>query len=674
MKISKKKSPVIITTLILISSNLLLGKNLAPNPSFESKKASGRVTSYTGKLFHENRNAHSGKYCLKQTFRAGHSWNVIQMRPPFIKCKPNTWYRLSVWNKNTVPSGNVSLGIRQCYSAKQNTKSVGYLWKNVQDNINIWTKYSLEFKTSPKTNGLSIYFKIGIDVYNGEVFWDDVKLEQIPPKVFPLTFEPMPATFFKNSKNYFGIYPRKWMEVDLAAVKMKFKTGIKTTNGIVKAELFRRGKSYLHYSCASVKPKDYEMTLNFSSLEPGSYDLNVTLQDGAKTLQKEVRRVVILPKTDYAAVKLQPIKTSSVGSNRELLVNGKPFYPLYFSHLPSSAQGLNKARKQFGINLSSVWASSPKWQKKTPQEIAANYIRDFKRGLDRHEKAGVYGSVPLFSRGIYQPGKGINEQIMTQIVEALKDHPALLMFMLFDEPEGQKIPAVDVIRWYKMVKKLAPKRIVWTNFYRLNTFSEYVKGSDIASYCYYPFPADSVSAIYAWNQAIGKESNYRKPLLSYLQTYASGSTPMPTTRQLTAQFYVDIISGMKLFAYYAWYDPKPTQSMETDLRLQSAVKTLCWQSKKLKPFLDARTPPQPRLKLPRNFVFLYKVVADNHWLIMVNMNSSGVASPIAIAAPGAVSKRVKRMFENGLQIKVGTDGILRDLLKPLDVRIYRYKK
>ena len=190
---------VFLFTLLFSQSVKAATKINVPNPSFEIKKANGKVASYSSNELYAA-NPHSGQYSIKQTYRTGYHWNVVQMLFPYLKCKPDTWYRLSAWNRNTVPSGNVSLGVRQCYSTKANTRSVGYVWKQVQNNINIWTKYSLEFKTSSKTNGLSIYFKIGKDVAAGEIFWDDVSLEQIEKKITPMTVLPMETVFLKKIK------------------------------------------------------------------------------------------------------------------------------------------------------------------------------------------------------------------------------------------------------------------------------------------------------------------------------------------------------------------------------------------------------------------------------------------------------------------------------------------
>jgi carbohydrate binding protein with CBM4/9 domain/glycosyl hydrolase family 2 len=669
---------VFLFTLLFSQSAKAATKINVPNPSFEIKRANGEVASYCGAQLAETQNPHSGKHCLKQSYRTGYNWNAVQMAAPYIKCKPNTWYRLSTWNRNTVPAGNVSLGIRQCYSVKADTKSVGYVWKQVQNNINIWTNYSLEFKTSSKTNGLSIYFKVGRDVAAGEVFWDDVYLEQIEEKITPMTVLPMPTAFFEHNKTQTAVYnvvQKKviWNENKTADIKLKLNINKSYADAKLKLELKYSDKSCWEKNLKIDKIGLHEFPLNFDKLNVGNYILEINLFQKQKLIQTIKKQIIKLPDADYLSEKLADIKDVKIGSNQDILINGVPFIPIYFSHFYPVGSKIKKVKSQFGMNLVPLWTDVNNWKKIGPDKTADLYIQRYKQQLDVCRKAGVYGVVVLSRKGIFINNKEFNIKVLRKIVENLKDHPALAMWSLIDEPELRKFPPEKLSPIYSLIKNIAPQRPVWVNLYKRETFKNYNKCSDFASYDYYPFPAVSVSLIYEQNCEINKAFNYKKPLISYLQVYNRESIPMPSYKQLRAEAFVDIICGMKCFFYYSWKDPYPTQSLVTNLELQSYLKALCYQIKTLRNFLTAPTPRQPKFVLPHNVKYLYKVTDKWKYIIMVNMNDSEKKINISFKPPKISGKIIEVMFENDRKINLDSNGFVLDTMSPLAVHVYRYK-
>ena len=170
---------------ILLIDLALLAETAIPlagiaNCDFETKDAKGNLASWTQTAVACEENPHGGKYCASQASN-GSTWDVI-MHHPFIKAKPETRYRVTVWNRNTLNDGRAKFGVR-CIDSQNDTMrvrdKVGYFWRNIIPGRNEWTEYTLEFITPPELHALNFYFQIAKK--DGECYWDDISIVELQP-------------------------------------------------------------------------------------------------------------------------------------------------------------------------------------------------------------------------------------------------------------------------------------------------------------------------------------------------------------------------------------------------------------------------------------------------------------------------------------------------------------
>ena len=145
--------------------------------------------------------------------------------------------------------------------------------------------------------------------------------------------------------------------------------------------------------------------------------------------------------------------------------------------------------------------------------------------------------------------KHLSQAQCTEIVTALRDHPALLCWYVIDEPGG---------RWFdqararlKMAKTLDPSRPAFVNYmpYRLEN-----QIGDIYSTDVYPIPdrppRDAVDAVAHMKAAAEKE---QKPVWMWLQGtgYAHEIRREPSPRELSCMLYGSLIAGARGIYYFA---------------------------------------------------------------------------------------------------------------------------
>jgi hypothetical protein len=263
---------------------------------------------------------------------------------------------------------------------------------------------------------------------------------------------------------------------------------------------------------------------------------------------------------DVAApeAKLEPIRTVEIGNNRELRVNGKPFFPL-----GSWAQATHRFELLRGLGFNTFVGG------RANEYCAAA------------EKAGGY--------------------TITHFNDSMAGHPALLAWMHGDEPDlgidkgKPRKPAQEVVTSYKRIREADATRPVFLNLTsgfmergralpaeRKEYYELVVKGSDILSFDYYP--------IYGWNRPdrllwvadgvsqLRELGGAKRPVFEFIET-SKGSQWVDYEKQIAvlpmhtrAEVWMAIIRGATGIMYFthAWR-PKfnefePTEEMRAELK------------------------------------------------------------------------------------------------------------
>jgi hypothetical protein len=560
------------------------------------------------------------------------------------------------------------------------------------NNAATWTKYTLDFQTPKEAEEMSIYFKVGADVPAGETYWDDVSLMKIPAPPEHLKVAPLRSVVFqKDSAGKFHpnfLYNRdngKWEDIRPESVRLavKFSCSTAVRPELTFSVMSKYGSGFFKEFKYSVPAgdKDSEWTLEINpeldTLPHGHYDISLRLNDTAngniKTLGEHKKTVSIIH--PFTFPKLEPVEkvTLSPGST---LVNGKPFTPVMFSHNIdiSTAADFHEKLSMLGDNVRILYSDS-EFGKTTEGEILNANINHMRELLEMCQKCNSYGNIVLCvpTWGLNRKSKRFHLKNIEATVRALKDHPALFMWDLIDEPDLRGIPVAEVKAAYDLIKSVDPNHPVQTNLCNPELFKNYAETSDTASYDRYPYPYVPLSEIQYLNDLILKDNNYKKALNCYLQTYNSEGNPLPPPEWLKAEIYLCVTQGMRMFSYYAFWDPKPLLSMSDSQELQSRVREYNIELATLSGMLNAPQTAIPKIDIldDNSIHYIYRQFNGEKYFIAVN--TSDKTTECQFVLPGNPSKNtIGTMFEDGRTAELNNDGVLKEKFLPYETHIFKY--
>lgn len=609
------------------------------------------------------KNQHSGTACLQQFFQPRNPWNCIQSLPPFIPCKAGETFELSAWNCNTVTTGDVLLGVRFIKFANGEPKTISYKWKAVGNNIPGWTRYSAIFKTPDGTEALAVYFRVGETVSNGEVYWDDISLTRIDEVVPRMTMQPLPAAVILRDRQQELFDYRKNQIVKINAkdicLNLTFNGNDDDCSVIVELIKESSGKPVIQKMFKlENSSKKLSVPLDLNNLNPDRYTLTASLIKAGRVLEKESKAIIVNSRQEEAA-QLEPVKESSVDKHGNILVNGKPMIMFFYYHNPQTVPELTMLRRNFGAN--------------TAQVSGGSSLEGLCRNVNIAWEAGVYSWAALYLEATFdRKTKKWKDKELTEAITRLKNHPGLIGWSLFDEPDGLDVPVEEVMRARNIIRQLDPNHLIWVNLCIAGKFSEYSSTSDLASYDVYPLPDSGLGVIAENNNAImAAQGRAVKPLLSCLQTYSPPGNRAPTYEEVRAEAYLCIVHGMKIFAFYSWYDHDPQFSLNKSMELQSYIQDLVMQISSLKDFLLAASPLQPVIsELDKHGIrYLFKSVNGKKYLITVNPEVK--AKSYTFLLPEYQNGEVELLFDANSKAKV-SDKRVTETIPPLGVKIYLY--
>lgn len=669
---------LIFSVLLCLFSIILMAENLAPNPSFEeTNPKDGKICNYLGGKKSTER-PRTGNFCLKQDADPENKWNVVQSAPPYIKCESGQWYRLSVWNRNTMPAGDLKFGIR-FINAKG--KTISYKFCDTMKNSLEWSYCSFDFLPPKKTVSMAIYFLVDSRVPSGEAWWEDVKIEKIEAPSL-LTVKPLEsAVFFKNAQNVFipnYLYSRKkssWVgimpqgqKLHIMASDFKQYPGRK-----LKFTLKQRyGSKIFRSQTVPIDRAHMEIPLELEQLPLGTYAVNIAVfnADGniLKTISKTVY-IVSLPEP----IRLEPIKQVTWG-RWYVKVNETPFVAVSMSHdmdLDRDSE-FHRRLAMLGDNVHTLFVDST-FGKNSSDEIVQANIQEMKKQLDITFESNAYAQLVLSCHawGFDTQTKKYQVDNIVKVVNALKNHPGLFAWSLCDEPDARKIPVAEIKRVYKAVKAIDPKHPIVTNLCLEKDFDTYAGTSDFASYDRYPYPWHSLSLIHSLNNKIIKSSGGNKPLRSYLQAYSSPQTAqLPPPEWLRAEIYLCITQGATIFPYYCFHGLGKSFGMSDNGELQSSIQKFNMELQYLRNVINV---PPVNMKiegLEGNVSYILKCVANRYYLFAVNTDN--YRKDLTFSLPFYTAGQVEALFEDARKIKVNAKGTLNETFMPYEVHIYKY--
>ncbi|MCM8829094.1 MAG: hypothetical protein NC902_07450, partial [Candidatus Omnitrophica bacterium] len=201
-----------------------------------------------------------------------------------------------------------------------------------------------------------------------------------------------------------------------------------------------------------------------------SQNLKIEIPDLKTGEYKITGRLTAKGKTMYEAsiplYKLLPAKSNEVyiDENLNLIFNGKPMMPLIWWG-GSPAEEIAKTKAD-GIAV-----------------VAGSRAGEF---LDEAHKSNQLGVVGIFAgndRKKYLEGKDLLTEeaitVITERINSIKDHPALLYYYLEDEPEDRNVGQKILKQTYELIKELDPYHPVLITNDSVNGVKTYIDCADM---------------------------------------------------------------------------------------------------------------------------------------------------------------------------------------------------
>jgi|GEM_PF-6120602 len=498
---------------LLLSIPLLSfgGEKILFKDSFEKEgvwKGGGKRTSEF---------AHTGKY----------SWKLSSPSPVVYKGKKVDWVKQEIRSipfsvkEGMVLSVSVWINIPE---KLQDTSRGGVLnllahykstdkWKEVylkEGSIFTggWKKISAIYTVPKGVDKLKV--RLGI-CGKGEVYFDDilltkkidkpeVKIKFMPPIMRNSIFETFPPEVIKAKIEILGRKPSQ------VSIRAKL-TELKTEKVLFNQEVFLNSVNEFSLPAPKFSPRNDLL-------------LEVTIWD-----RKDGKKVFY----EKRIIKQLPADTTSqclIDGNGNVIVNGKPFFPVGMYAIPKEDL---KLAKEFGFNTVGLY--------ETPSLL---YIKE----------AEKYGLKVIFN---------LFEMLKDSEINQIRESPAFLGYYIFEEKPPTIADHFEEIR--RRINQVDPYHLVIGCHYWF--FKQYKNASEVIMIDHYPFGqpsygglARTIEKLRLAREIKGKEGSiWLVPQAFPWSVYGRKTfeeAPYPSFDELRAQTWLGIVEGAKGIIYYTY--------------------------------------------------------------------------------------------------------------------------
>ena len=321
-----------------------------------------------------------------------------------------------------------------------------------------------------------------------------------------------------------------------------------------------------------------------------------------------------------------------IGDNNETLVDGTPFFPAGFFG-PRAGPTFDPIAKA-GYTASLTYDSN---------------IESCKRWLDDCQRLGLLGMVSVPHPFVAK----FDEAKLRDAIRAVKGHPALLAYYLFDEPSVNKAgqtPA-DLKRVYDILADEDPYHPIGVCICVTNYFGPYIECYDMVMPDPYPLVAATrpLSFVSQWVDTARAAIGDRKPVWVVPQTFGwdvienipnPNQYRTPTPQQERCMTYLALTHGVRAVMYYCYhvytkYDAAKKKAGQQPYilggylpdkqpTLWSALETLGREMRRVGPAL-LRPGAKSGVEGSVHWSFLASGGKDDAWLIVVNADTTTTA-------------------------------------------------
>ncbi|GAA3401152.1 carbohydrate binding domain-containing protein [Paenibacillus hodogayensis] len=493
--------------------------NLVANPGFEEVtgvvpaqwKVIGNAWGEAFKAAPEA--AHTGNYGVSiQTSTGNNPWVAIP-----VPVEEGATYNITTWFKAIGVNGNVGYKF-EFYKGIDSTVEnwvTGYSYQAARTaNDGQWHELEYNIQVPPESAYMYVYLRL---YGTGTVYFDDLAAVKTKDK---------PQIIIEPSQRYF--YP----DVTNGSALIKLEPSDGSMAGkTVDVRFVEQASGHSVFEQNGIAA---EATLNVAFPTSGMaleqpYQLQVELKDEAG------QRIELETCAIYRWE-----RPTSLPQNGPVLVDGQPFFPVIAYHAyPEDYPYL----KEIGVN--------------TIQGTNNGSETSLQSMLDTAQASGLKVLVPLYLDMKVKE----NFELTRQVVTKFKSHPAVLAYMIMDEPSGNGIPQSELLDAYKLIRSIDPVHPTYMVEVDSHYYRSTGQATDILVTDVYPYNQDYNQPISAVGDGVRKAAadvDGTKPVWTVLQTFKHAGTIwnyLPTIDQLRNMAYQAFLAGSKGLGYYSINDP-----------------------------------------------------------------------------------------------------------------------
>lgn len=425
-------------------------------------------------------------------------------------------YKLTTWFKSIGVSGNAGVKF-EFYKGRENTPENWVSGHDVRAssalNDGKWHELSQEIEVPSGAKYMYVYLRL---FGKGTVHFDDASVVK--------TKNPPQLVSVKTDHIYY--YPD--MTAGTIQIKIWPEDGT-TSNKTVNIKIVEDGSEDVVFEKNGIAAA-LELNVPF---DPTLMDMHQPHRIVVTLKEDNVLTIGELEHTVYRWA-----RPTALPGNGPLYVDGQPFFPVIGYHVEPvdfpdlKTIGINTIQGRFALD--------------------ADHLRN---QLDAAHASGLKMMVPLYTNMKVKENFEQNRKYVTEF----KDHPAVLAWMIMDEPSLHKTPRWELLESYKQVRTIDSVHPTYIADY--DAFREAGQATDILTTDLYPYRKDFLQPISAVGHSVRRAKaavDDAKPIWTILQTFRLPNTVydyLPTIEQVRNMAYQSILAGSKGLAYYSITDP-----------------------------------------------------------------------------------------------------------------------
>lgn len=434
-----------------------------------------------------------------------------------------------------------------------------------------------------------------------------------------------------------------------------------------KLEIKPKNEKPIVEQAAVTDPARVVIQLPTKKVPLGTHPATFTILDAKNNVV--AKEDLVLRREKPASPPVREVKTDR--DRMIALVDGKPFFPIGIYGVPPDKM---KVLKEAGFNCTVFWGGQGGMSfldKKTPEERRAA----FRQYLDAAQAAELlviewppnYASDSLSYADPKLPEKmdRFLKERLPEVIDAQKDHPALLAYYSLDEPGGDAYLRGAVAEESRITTEHDPYHPNYVLF--CVAISEWPESIDIAGLDFYPrFGQDRVYICIkgAWS-AVKSARRLRVPTWHVPLCETSSATVRGgiTGAEQRAQLYLALIGGVNGIVYWVW----PPRYADNWRELQKLAKEV----NAMYPALTTAIPDQATVFEPREMEDTVQAAArvtEDGKTYLLTCNASPIPCQATFKLAGNLKGPAEVLFENR-KVKI-KDGVITDKFDSYGTHVY----